>query len=243
MPCRRPVRVPTDQEKLTCNSHQFQESRRFVILIANLFFTSAAFFAPVILSRIRYPTAPVCKNVQSQNCELLTTLENITNLQYRMISDYTERVQRLQKGSCTSKLMIDVVNYILHHISELITVEKMAEALFMSRPYLSRKFKEETGESLTDFILYEKTEETKRLLRYSDKPITAISSYLGFSSPSHFPGCSKPVCALRRACTGKSTSGPAGLYFACAPSGKMILFTKKKITMEMPPLSTVVPML
>lgn len=153
---------------------------------ANLFFASAAFFAPVILSRIRYPTAPVCKNVQSQNCELLTTLENITNLQYRMISDYAERVQRLQRGSCTSKLMIDVVNYIRHHISEPITVEKMAEALFMSRPYLSRKFKEETGESLTDFILYEKTEEAKRLLRYSDKPITAISSYLGFSSPSHF---------------------------------------------------------
>lgn len=121
-----------------------------------------------------------------QHCELLTTLENITNLQYRMISDYTERVQRLQRGSCTSKLMIDVVNYIRHHISEPITVEKMAEALFMSRPYLSRKFKEETGESLTDFILYEKTEEAKRLLRYSDKPITAISSYLGFSSPSHF---------------------------------------------------------
>ena len=61
VPCRRPVRVPTDQEKLTCNSHQFQESRRFVILIANLFFTSAAFFAPVIPSRIRYPAVPVCK--------------------------------------------------------------------------------------------------------------------------------------------------------------------------------------
>ena len=28
-----------------------------------------------------------------------------------------------------------------------------------------------------------------------------------------------------------------------SPSGKMILFTKKKITMEMPPLSTVVPIL
>lgn len=41
----------------------------------------------------------------------------------------------------------------------------------------------------------------------------------------------------------ESTRDPAGLYFACAPSGKMILFTKKKITMEMPPLSTVVPML
>ena len=110
----------------------------------------------------------------------------------------------------------------------------------MSRPYLSRKFKEETGESLTDFILYEKTEEAKRLLRYSDKPITAISSYLGFSSPSHFSRVFKArVCIT----PGEGTRDPAGFYFACAPSGKMILFTKKKITMEMPPLSTVVPML
>ena len=45
---------------------------------------------------------------------------------------------------------------------------------------------EETGESLTDFILKEKTEEAKRLLRYSDKSLTAISNYLGFSSQSHF---------------------------------------------------------
>lgn len=60
------------------------------------------------------------------------------------------------------------------------------EELFLSRPYLSRKFKEETGESLTDFILKEKTEEAKRLLRYSDKSLTAIGSYLGFSSTSHF---------------------------------------------------------
>ena len=32
-------------------------------------------------------------------------------------------------------------------------------------------------------------------------------------------------------------------WAAFSPSGKMILFTKKKMTMEMPPLSTVVPML
>ena len=30
------------------------------------------------------------------------------------------------------------------------------------------------------------TEEAKRLLRYSDKSLTAISNYLGFSSQSHF---------------------------------------------------------
>ena len=64
--------------------------------------------------------------------------------------------------------------------------EEMARALYMSRPYLSAKFKEETGETLTDFILKEKTEEAKRLLRYSDKSSTAIAAYLAFSSLSHF---------------------------------------------------------
>lgn len=54
------------------------------------------------------------------------------------------------------------------------------------QPYLSRRFKEETGEALTDFVLKEKIEEAKRLLRYSDKPLTAIGAYLGFSSASHF---------------------------------------------------------
>ena len=32
----------------------------------------------------------------------------------------------------------------------------------------------------------EKIEEAKRFLQYTNKPITAISAYLGFSSQSHF---------------------------------------------------------
>ena len=79
-----------------------------------------------------------------------------------------------------------MANYVRRHLSEAITAQELARALFLSRPYLSRRFREETGETLTDFILREKTEEAKRLLRYSDKSLTAVSSYLGFSSPSHF---------------------------------------------------------
>ena len=52
--------------------------------------------------------------------------------------------------------------------------------------FISKKFKDETGENLIDFILKEKTEEAKRLLRYTDKSLNAISNYLGFSSQSHF---------------------------------------------------------
>ena len=94
-----------------------------------------------------------------QQCELLASPEKLVNLQYRMLLDYTNKVERLRLGKQPTRL---------------------------SRPYLSRRFKKETGESLTDFILKEKTEEAKRLLRYSGKSLTAIGNYLGFSSQSHF---------------------------------------------------------
>ena len=121
-----------------------------------------------------------------QQCEQTMTPDAITTLQYRMLLDYTERVERLRLGNRPTKLTLDVANYIQHHMSEAITTEQIAHALYVSRPYLSRKFREETGETLSAFLAKEKTEEAKRLLRYSDKSLTAISSYLGFSSPGHF---------------------------------------------------------
>ena len=121
-----------------------------------------------------------------QKCELLNNVERITNLQYRMVFDYAERVEKLHYGKQPSKLVRDVAKYIQHHLSEPITTEDIAKTLFLSRSRLSVKFKEETNENLVDFILKEKIEEAKRLLRYTDKTAVAISAYLGFSSQSHF---------------------------------------------------------
>ena len=121
-----------------------------------------------------------------QKCELLNNMERITNLLYHMVFDYAGRVEKLRMGKTPSKLVLDVTNYVHHHLSEPVSIEKMAQALYMNRSWMAVKFKQETNMTLTDFILKEKTEEAKRLLRYTDKPITSISAYLGFSSQSHF---------------------------------------------------------
>lgn len=121
-----------------------------------------------------------------QKCELMNWMVGLTNLQYRMILDFTERVEKIRLGKHPTKLALDVANYIQHHLSEAITTEQIAEFLFISRSRLSTKFKAETGIALNEFILKEKIEEAKRLLRYSDKSVLAISSFLGFSSQSHF---------------------------------------------------------
>lgn len=54
--------------------------------------------------------------------------------------------------------------------------------MFISRTHLAVKFRKESSITLTEFVIKEKIEEGKRLLRYSDKPISSIADYLEFSS-------------------------------------------------------------
>ena len=121
-----------------------------------------------------------------QKCEFLNSPDRIINLQYHMVLDFTEQVNTIRGGNNASKLTIDVSNYILHHLSDAITTEAIAKELFMSRSHLSHIFKAETGIALSEFIMRKKIDEAKKLLRYSDKSLSAISMYLGFSSQSHF---------------------------------------------------------
>lgn len=125
-------------------------------------------------------------DVYIQKCEFLTSPDRIMNLQYHMVLDFTEHVEKIRGGLQSSKLIIDVSNYILHHLSDSITTVDIARELYISRSHLSRCFKKETGKSLSHFIMEKKIEEAKRLLLYPDKSLAAISTYLGFSSQSHF---------------------------------------------------------
>ena len=164
----------------TIAGDQLRQLRNTFIVTATLVSRAA------IRGGLRQDDAFSLSDAYIQRVELLTSHSRILNLQYNMLLEFTEQVEKLHRGEHATKLSIDVANYVRHHLSEPISVEKMAEEFFLSRPYLSSRFKQETGQTLTDFILKEKTEEAKRLLRYSDKSLSAISAYLGFSSHGHF---------------------------------------------------------
>ena len=123
---------------------------------------------------------------QSFRKQIQTLCPTLQCLLQTLVLDFTEQVNAVRGGTHTSKLTIAVSNYILHHLSDAITTEAIAKELFMSRSHLSHSFKSETGMALSDFIMLKKIEEAKKLLRYSDKSLSAISTYLGFSSQSHF---------------------------------------------------------
>ena len=115
-----------------------------------------------------------------------TKLADIVLLHDQMVLDYTTRMHNRRKIAASSKHVSDAIDYIYVHIRDRITVEDLAEAIYVSPSYLSRIFKSEVGMSVSEYIRHSKLEWAKKLLRYTDDELADIASQLSFSSQSHF---------------------------------------------------------
>ena len=86
-----------------------------------------------------------------------------------------------------------VVAYVQKNVEQRITLDDLAEEMKTNRAYLCRKFREETGMHLTEYIHRQKITEAKRLLCFSDASLIDIAHHLSFSSQSHFQKVFKEV--------------------------------------------------
>ena len=125
-------------------------------------------------------------DVYIQECEHSQSVVHVSNLEYSMLIDFTERVSQNKIPQGMSREIFDCIQYITHHINEPIQVTDVAEHIGRSRSYLSSHFKKELGFEIGGFIMRCKLEEAKSLLSYSDKSLIEISNYLCFSSQSYF---------------------------------------------------------
>lgn len=121
-----------------------------------------------------------------QECEKAPSVDAVKMLQYNMILDFTERVSQGKVPQNTSREIFSCMQFIQNHTSHSIGIGNVAEYIGKSRSYITRKFREEIGMSITEFITQCKIRDAKRLLRYSEKTLSEISNYLCFSSQAHF---------------------------------------------------------
>ncbi len=107
-------------------------------------------------------------------------------LHNKMVMDYTKRMALLKKTQALSKPVSDCLSYIYSHIKDRVTIEDLAAYTGKSVSYISRLFKSEMNVSVSSFIRTAKIDKAKNMLRYSQVSLVEISSYLSFSSQSHF---------------------------------------------------------
>ncbi|MFF2482070.1 response regulator [Paenibacillus sp. NPDC058071] len=86
--------------------------------------------------------------------------------------------------------------YILERLEEDISREDIAAHVFLNPDYLTRIFKKETGQSISDYLLQQRLSLAANLLLNTEMPISAIASRIGYSNFSHFSRIFKKNMAL-----------------------------------------------
>ena len=110
-----------------------------------------------------------------------------------MLYDYTKAVGNQKSKSFLhySAKTNTAVQYIRNHIYEKLCAADIAAACHCSVSTVQHVFKAETGSTLHEFIIKEKTEKAAALLKATDIPCIQISDKLSFGSQSYFTECFK----------------------------------------------------
>lgn len=93
-------------------------------------------------------------------------------------------------------IVAKITNYISAHLTEDLSREQLADKVFLNPSYLSRLFKKETGQSLTDYIIHIRMKEAQRLLSRTNMKIVQVSEQSGYHNVSHFSKMFKKVTGI-----------------------------------------------
>ena len=113
-----------------------------------------------------------------------TDLKQILAITQENIKEYEEFLERSMNGSRDE--VAAVKNYIYQHYAEDLSLETLAEKVYLSSGYLSFIFKKETGMNLNRFIRVVRMEKAKDLLCSSNMKVAQVSEQVGIPNVSYF---------------------------------------------------------
>ncbi len=121
-----------------------------------------------------------------QNMDKCGTIEEIKELFENAVVDFVKESAKVRKNMNYSKPVRKCIDYIYSNLHNRITIPDLSEYVGITASYLSSLFKKETGVNISVYIQNKRIDTAKEMLRYSDYSCSEISSYLCFSSSSHF---------------------------------------------------------
>jgi two-component system response regulator YesN len=83
-------------------------------------------------------------------------------------------------------IIFEIVKYLDSHFADDLTLQNIAERFFLSREYISRKFKQQFQENLSDYIERIRMDKAKLLLLNPQYRIAQISELVGYRDEKYF---------------------------------------------------------
>ena len=121
-----------------------------------------------------------------QNLVDAHSVDELISIPLTMYDDFIHRVHKLRTNPKLSIPVHKCVDYIEMNLHKRIRATDLAAIAGYGEYYLTRKFKEETGLSVNNYIKFAKIGRAKVLLKSTDLSIQSIANSLGFATRSHF---------------------------------------------------------
>ena len=88
---------------------------------------------------------------------------------------------------------MDVKEYLDQNYATRITLDELSKAFYINKYYLTRVFKEQYGQSITNYLTSLRITHAKQLLRFSDKTVEEIGLECGLGALHYFSRVFKEV--------------------------------------------------
>lgn len=120
--------------------------------------------------------------------------ESICKVAEKCIQEFEQKCLQTENGFRSD--IDQVKQYIASHMSEDLSIDKLASIVYLSQGYLSYVFKRETGMTLSRYIKMCRMEQAKELLRTTNMKMGQICEELGFSNVSYFCQSFREYCGV-----------------------------------------------
>ena len=117
--------------------------------------------------------------------ETLGSVEEGRRLRVRMVKEYCRYVQQYSLRQY-SPLIQKVINEINLHLDAPLSLKTLAAQCYISPSYLSNVFKQETGQTLTDYISRRRMERAARLLLTTNARVAVVAEEVGILDVNYF---------------------------------------------------------
>jgi two-component system response regulator YesN len=110
--------------------------------------------------------------------EMMVFIENLYCIASEKMQEYNRNRNRLDIGKIKS--------YIEEHYTEGITLELTAAIFYVSKEYLSKVFKAETGKGFLEYLTALRMERAKELILDYKVPLKEVGTLVGYIDQAHF---------------------------------------------------------
>ena len=127
--------------------------------------------------------------------ERTDNLPALNKLMMNMLCEYCNLVKEFSTRKY-SAIVKNAINHINFHLGSSLMLNEIAEAVHVNASHLSKKFKLETGHSITDYINLKRIDAAKLYLVNGNMSITDVAYLVGYNDVNYFSRIFKKLTSL-----------------------------------------------